>query len=88
MSRPDSAAISVGVNPRYGWLSVLLCYLQRSLCDYLHCFLIKESTYHMQIRHFMVNNIPSELQGTTPPALCCQMAFKTHGRALGNIQVH
>lgn len=88
MSMPDSAAVSVGVNPQYGWLSVLLCYLQRSLCDYLHCFLIKESTYHMQIRHFMVNNVPSELQGTTPPALCCQMAFKTHGKAFYNIQVY
>lgn len=88
MSRSDSAAISVGVNSQCEQLSVLFCYLQRSLCDYLHCFLIKESTYHMQIRHFMVNNVPSELQGTTPPALCCQMAFKTHGRAFYNIQVY
>lgn len=88
MSRSYFAAVSLGVNPLYEWLTVLLCYLQRSLCDYLHCFLIKESTYHMQIRHFMVNNVPSELQGTTPPALCCQMAFTTHGRALCNIQVY
>lgn len=41
----------------------------------------------MQIQHFMVNNVPSELQGTTPPALCCQMAFKTRGRALSNLSV-
>lgn len=85
MSGPDSSVVSVGVIPQSEWLSVLLCYLQRSLCDYLPCFLIKESTYHMQIRHFMVNNVPSELQGTTPPAQCCQMAFKTHGRALYQI---
>lgn len=76
MSWPDSSSISVGVIPKSEWLNVLLCYLQRSLCDYLPCLLIKESTYHMQIRHLMVNNVPSELQGTTPPALCCQMAFK------------